>query len=619
MSLPAGFRLGAYEILEAVGAGGMGEVYRARDTKLNRSVAIKVILAGSEASGQAQRRLLGEARAAAGLDHPNICAIHEVSEADGRAFIVMQYVEGETLQARLKRAPLAMAEALSIAAHVVDALVEAHAHGTIHRDIKPSNMMLTPRGGVKVLDFGLATRATDASTSEAVVATQSVLTATGAVMGTVPYMSPEQLRGEPLDARSDLFSFGVMLYEMVSGQPPFTAANSASLMSAILTEDPQPLARYARDTPPELERIVSKAMRKDREARYQTAKDLLIDVRTLQDDVRTGAARARSASSSTSAPTISPSAAQMAVSTASAHAATVAAAPPSSRFSLCTPLIAIALLAVVGAGVWFYRHRTNVAWATAQVPRIEALAQSRDFFQAYDLALAARKYLPSDPTITRLMPTLADTLSVTTSPASAQVYLKRFAPDASGALPPRQLIGATPIKNLQIARGEYVVSIEKTGYVPVEFTVSGAVNRAGNMTILPPPVVVDRNLSATGAIPDRMVFVPGGDYRLVNWSRPTETRVKLDDFFIDRHEVSNRDFQEFIAAGGYLRKQDLGAAVRQGRQDADMGRGNEAAGRSHRLARAARLVGSDVPGREGGASGDGRDVVRSCGVLGIPR
>ena len=213
------------------------------------------------------------------------------------------------------------------------------------------------------------------------------------------------------------------------------------------------------------------------------------------------------------------------------------------------------LLVFAGAGVWFYRHRTNVVWATAQVPRIEALAQSRDFFQAYDLAQAARKYLPSDPTITRLMPSLADTLSVTTSPTSAQVYLKRFAPDASGAVPPRELIGATPIKNLQIARGEYVVSIEKAGYVPAEFTVSGAVIRAGASTVLPPPIVVNQNLFAQGAIPDGMVFVPGGDYRLVNWSRPTETRVKLNDFFIDRYEVSNRDFQEFIATGGYLKKQ----------------------------------------------------------------
>ena len=559
MPLPVGFRLGAYEILEAVGAGGMGEVYRARDTKLNRSVAIKVILAGSDASGRAQRRLLGEARAAAGLDHPNICAIHEVSEADGRAFIVMQYVEGETLQARLKRAPLAMAEALSIAAHVVDGLVEAHAHGTIHRDIKPSNIMLTPRGGVKVLDFGLAMRAADASTGEAVGATQSVLTATGAVMGTVPYMSPEQLRSEPLDARSDLFSFGVMLYEMVSGQPPFTAANSASLMAAILTEDPQPLARYARDTPPELERIVSKAMRKDRDSRYQTAKDLLIDVRTLQDDVRTGAARARSATASSPAANVIGSDAQPAVSSAPLSAGTIVGAPP-RHFSLQTALFAIVLLAVAGAGVWLYRHRTNVAWASAQVARIEALAQSREFFQAYDLAHAARKYLPADPAITRLMPTLADTLSVRTTPAGAQVYLKRFAPDASGGLPSRQLIGVTPIQGQQIARGEYVLSIEKEGYVPVELTVSGAVNRAGNMTILPPPIVVNQNLFASGAIPDRMVFVPGGDYRLVGWSRPTETQVKLDDFFIDRYEVSNRDFQEFIAAGGYLKKQVPGSS-----------------------------------------------------------
>ena len=206
-----------------------------------------------------------------------------------------------------------------------------------------------------------------------------MLTATGAVMGTVPYMSPEQLRGEPLDARSDLFSFGVMLYEMVSGQPPFTAANSASLMSAILTEDPQPLARYVRDTPPRVfERIVSKAMRKDRDSRYQTAKDLLIDMRTLQDDVRTGAARARSVSSGTSAAPISGSHAQAAVSTAPANAGTVAGVRRPT-LSLRTPLIAIALLALAGAGFWFYRHRANVAWATAQVPRIEALAQSGGF------------------------------------------------------------------------------------------------------------------------------------------------------------------------------------------------------------------------------------------------
>jgi serine/threonine protein kinase len=183
MPLPVGFRLGPYEILEAVGAGGMGEVYRARDTKLNRSVAIKVILAGSDVGGTAQRRLLEQARAAASLDHPNICAIHEVSEVEGCAFIVMQYVDGETLQTRLKRAPLTIADALAIGAHVVDALSEAHAHGTIHRDIKPSNIMITPRGGVKVLDFGLAKRTTDASAGETAVATQSVLTATGAVMG----------------------------------------------------------------------------------------------------------------------------------------------------------------------------------------------------------------------------------------------------------------------------------------------------------------------------------------------------------------------------------------------------------------------------------------------------
>ena len=275
---------GAYRVLSKLGGGGMGEVFLAEDTKLQRKVAIKLLLPGLSSSATASKRLLREARAAAALDHPNICAIYDVAEDEGRAFIVMQYVEGETLQARMRRGAPPIHEVLSIVRQVVDALSEAHAHDTIHRDIKPANIMITGRGLVKVMDFGLATSGRGGSSEDAETATG--LTSPGSVLGTVPYMSPEQVRGEPLDARTDLFSVGVVLYELVTGHQPFAAPSSAGTLSAILTEEPQPLGRYSKDATAELERIVSKALRKDKDARYQTAKDLLIDLRTLEDEFR---------------------------------------------------------------------------------------------------------------------------------------------------------------------------------------------------------------------------------------------------------------------------------------------------------------------------------------------
>ena len=248
-------------------------MFLAEDTTLHRRVALKLLRPGLDSDGTGNKRLLREARAAAALDHPNICAIHEIAEDDGRTFIVMQYVEGETLQAKIRRGTLPFLEAIAVARQVVDALVEAHAHDTIHRDIKPANIMISARGVAKVMDFGLATSGHGSASKNAETATG--LTSPGAVLGTVPYMSPEQVRGDPLDARTDLFSAGVVLYELVTGYQPFAAPSPAGTLSAILTEEPQPLGRYSRHAPPELERIVAKALRKDKEARYQTAKDLL--------------------------------------------------------------------------------------------------------------------------------------------------------------------------------------------------------------------------------------------------------------------------------------------------------------------------------------------------------
>src|SRR5437867_5315510 len=244
-TLPVNSNISHYRILSKLGAGGMGEVYLAEDTQLGRHVAIKLLPPETVSGEQARKRLVREARAAATLDHPNICSIYEVGEADGRSFIAMQYVEGETLDARIKSKPLELKESLTIAPQIADALAEAHSHGIIHRDIKPGNIMITPRGQAKVMDFGLARVIAGAVESEA--ETQSLLTTPGTIVGTMPYMSPEQVRDEVLDGRSDIFSFGVVLYEMLSGRQPFASESAAATISAILTHEPPPLARYARE------------------------------------------------------------------------------------------------------------------------------------------------------------------------------------------------------------------------------------------------------------------------------------------------------------------------------------------------------------------------------------
>ena len=278
MTLAAGIKMGRYEIHSKIGAGGMGEVYLAEDTQLGRRVAIKFLSPELVADERANKRLVKEARAAATLDHPHICSVYEVGEADGRSFIAMQYVEGETLDLRLKRKPLALKESITLASQIADALAEAHVHNIIHRDIKPANIIVTSRGQAKVMDFGLAKVIERAQPIESEAATEAFLSTPGAILGTVPYMSPEQVRGEVLDGRSDIFSFAVVLYEMLSGRQPFASASAAATISAILNEEPPTLLRYAPDLPEALQRIARKCLEKDRERRYQTMRDVAIDL-----------------------------------------------------------------------------------------------------------------------------------------------------------------------------------------------------------------------------------------------------------------------------------------------------------------------------------------------------
>ena len=280
--LEAGDSIGHYQVVSLLGVGGMGQVYLAEDAKLGRKVALKLLRTSYTRDESRWRRFQQEARAASALNHPNILTIHELGEVDGEQFIATEFVEGETLRERLQRAPLNLAETLDIAVQIAGALAAAHKAGIVHRDIKPENIMLRHDGYVKVLDFGLAKLTEQQEPATETRATENVDMSTSLVMGTVKYMSPEQARGRQVDPRSDIFSFGVVLYEMISGSPPFEGKNSNELISTILKKEPSPLTDVSEET----QRLISRALRKKKEDRYQTIEDLLADLKSLKEDKR---------------------------------------------------------------------------------------------------------------------------------------------------------------------------------------------------------------------------------------------------------------------------------------------------------------------------------------------
>ncbi len=285
MALTAGTKLGPYEIVAPIGAGGMGEVYRALDTRLDRTVAIKVLPAHLAGNTELRQRLEREARAVSSLSHPHICVLHDVGHQDGIDFLVMEYLEGETLAGRIARGPLPLEQLFTIATQIADALDKAHRQGVVHRDLKPGNVMLTPRGGAKLMDFGLAKASgpTSSFISSVAVTQSSPVTAAGTIVGTFQYMSPEQIEGREADARSDIFAFGLLLYEMATGRRAFEGKTQASVIGAILATEPPPISSLQPLTPPALERLVKTCMAKDANERRQTMQDVLLDLKWIME------------------------------------------------------------------------------------------------------------------------------------------------------------------------------------------------------------------------------------------------------------------------------------------------------------------------------------------------
>jgi serine/threonine protein kinase len=280
MALAAGTRLGPYEIVSSLGAGGMGEVYRARDPRLGRDVAIKVIGGEGPPAPERLRRFEQEARSVAALQHPHILAVHDVGTHDGRPYVVFELLDGETLRERLSRGALPVRKAVEVAVQICDGLAAAHAHGVVHRDLKPENVFLVRESGVKLLDFGLAKllEAAEEGGSEAATATA---TDRGTWVGTPGYVSPEQLRGQGATARSDVFALGAVLYEMLTGQRAFKGATKADTLAAILEKDPPAMALPGGAVPAPLERVVLRCLEKDPDDRFQSTRDVAFALEAL--------------------------------------------------------------------------------------------------------------------------------------------------------------------------------------------------------------------------------------------------------------------------------------------------------------------------------------------------
>jgi len=482
-----------YTIVERLGAGGMGVVYRADDTKLHRSVALKFLPPDLTRNADAKRRFALEAQAASALEHPNICTMHDIREtADGQLFLVMAYYAGDTLKTMIDRGPLSPATAVNYATQLAEGLVKAHAAGIIHRDIKPANVLVTGDGLVKIVDFGIAKLLGHTS-----VAPRET------TVGTCAYMSPEQHAGLPVDERCDVWSLGVVVYEMVAGHVPFGGEHPQAIALAIADSPQVPLTSIRRDVPIALEKVVSRALAKRPDDRYRTMDAMLADLRQLQRELAAPSASTRWG----------------------------------SRRRSAAAILLILVLVAVTVG-WVARAISRERWASGTATReITRLMDAEDYAAAGALLRQARAVLPHDPTLERLWSQATADVNIATVPGGADVSYRLYSGDANAW----ESLGRTPISGVRLPKSQYVWRVNKHEFAPISF-------------IGVPPAAWSFRLYPDATVPLGMVVVPG--HRVVLGHPLVDVpSVLLGDYLIDRHEVTNSEYQRFVDAGGYQRRE----------------------------------------------------------------
>jgi serine/threonine protein kinase len=499
---------GHYKIARILGRGGMGIVYLAEDIRLKRPVALKFLPPGIALDEDIRRRFIIEAQAAAALSHSNICTIYEVDDQAEKTFISMEYVEGKSLREKAAEGPLPFDCVLDISLQVCAGLDEAHKKGIVHRDIKSANIMMTEKGQAKIMDFGLAK-----------VAGTAMVTREGSTMGTVAYMSPEQARGEEVDTRTDIWSLGVVLYELASGKMPFKGDLESAIIHNIIHEEPKPLKAVAPKVPEEFERIIRRALKKKVEDRYGSAAEMLADLKELQTTIekeKAGVFNLRSFLRIIRKPLI----------------------------AVPTALVLIALCFLIYSVL---NHRAKIQWAKETLlPEAEQLIGTQlssidNFIEAYELAQKVEKYIAGDRKLTELLSKCSVNISIKTEPPGAKIYMKKFsAPENEW-----RNLGVTPIEKIRFPVGNFRWRMEKEGYetvlaVSTTFTLSHAKERRFA------PYDIKRVLDKKGNLPSGMVRVAGAQI---------EDYGNFGDFFIDQYEVTNKQFKEFVDKGGYQKNE----------------------------------------------------------------
>lgn len=497
-----------YRVLAPVGTGGMGVVYLAEDTILARKVALKFLSPTVAEAPHSRARFLKEAQAESAVDHPNIATIYEIGEWEQQLFIVMAYYEGDTLRGRLARGAMSVDEATAVLRQIAAGLAAAHRAGIVHRDLKPANVMLTRDGQVKILDFGLAKVLSDNEK------TATRMTATGMVVGTIAYMAPEQARGEEVDARADIWAFGVIAYEMFAGQLPFKGENTAAVLLSLLTETPAAIQQLRPDVPDGLAHIVSAALEKQRARRIITADDIV---------ARLSAAQTPSSSADGAVPPQLPQ--------------------RSARRSWTVGVLALALAVVAVLG-WYVRMGSRSRSARERaLPAVERLVEQEKYLAAFRLADEVRRIIPGDPVWARLDPVLSRVASVTTTPPGAKVYYREY----GSATDDWTYLGESPLTDARIPNAFLVWKVERTGFAPSE-------DATGQYpTSTPSRPALRFTLHKTKSVPPGMVHVTTGatPFRPILTGFENLPRVTLHDFWIDKYEVTNLEYKRFVDAGGY--------------------------------------------------------------------